>query len=256
VVSCWADAQATLPARDLQSRLPHVVIQSKGLLATEAFVSIPFRGLHPVAIRSHFYEFADERGVAKLPHELQAGESYSVVVTTGGGLWRYQLGDLLEVDGFVERTPSLRFLGRGANVSDCCGEKLAEGFVTRAIETACAVGGLVPRFAMLAPENEAGRWCYTLFIEGEAGAALALRLDTELRANPHYALCRDLGQLAPLQIFRLRPGAYKTFCAVAARERRRLGDVKPQSLSPRADWRRQFQGTEGAGSSGNALTIA
>jgi hypothetical protein len=124
VVSCWADAQAALSARDLQTRLPGVVIPSKGLLATEAFVSIPFRGLHPVAIRSHFYEFTDEHGAVKLAHELRPGAIYRVIVTTGGGLWRYRLGDLVEVDGFVGRTPSLRFLGRGGNVSDLCGEKL------------------------------------------------------------------------------------------------------------------------------------
>ena len=241
VVSCWADAQAGLAARDLHRRLPGVVVQSKGLLATEAFVSIPFRGLHPVAIQSHFYEFADEQGAVKLVHELQHGSSYRVIVTTGGGLWRYQLGDMVEVDGFIDHTPSLRFLGRSGHVSDLCGEKLAEVFVTRALESACAAAGLAPRFAMLAPENNAARWRYTLFIEGEADKLIVSRLDTELRANPHYALCRDLGQLGPLQLFRIRAGAYKTFCAVAAAKGRKLGDVKPQSLSPRTDWRRHFQ---------------
>ena len=67
-----------------------------------------------------------------LPHF----ESSAVIVTTGGGLWRYRLGDLVEVDGFVAATPSLRFIGRGASVSALCGEKLNETFVTRAIEAA------------------------------------------------------------------------------------------------------------------------
>jgi len=241
VVSCWADASAALPARELQRCLPQVVIQPKGLLATEAFVSIPFRGLHPVAVSSHFYEFADERSVVKLAHELQHGRCYRVIVTTSGGLWRYQIGDFVEVDGFVGRTPSLRFLGRGGNISDLCGEKLAETFVTRAIEAVLASCKTEARFAMLAPENDEGHWRYTLFIEGEAGDSLGIRLDTELRTNPHYALCRDLGQLRPLQLFRIRASAYKMFCAVAAAEGRKLGDVKPQSLSPRTDWRRHFQ---------------
>ena len=121
VVSCWGDAQATLPARELQRRLPGVVVQSKGLLATEAFVSIPFRGAHPVAIRSHFYEFIDDGGAVRLAHELQRGGSYRVVVSTGGGLGRERLGDLVEGDGFVDHTPSLRFLGRSGNVSALCG---------------------------------------------------------------------------------------------------------------------------------------
>ena len=241
VVSCWADAQAALPAQDLQRRLPHAVVQAKGLLATEAFISIPFRGQHPLAIASHFYEFADARGAVRLAHELQRGETYTVIVTTGGGLWRYRLGDLVEVDGFIGRTPSLRFLGRGNSVSDLCGEKLTETFVTRAIEAACAACELAPRFAMLAPESEAGHWHYTLFVEGDAPAALAANLDAELRDNPHYALCRDLGQLGALQVCYVASGAYQTFCTTVATEGRRLGEVKPQSLSPRPDWRRRFE---------------
>jgi hypothetical protein len=241
VVSCWADAQAALPARDLQRRLPHAFVQAKGLLATEAFVSIPFRGLHPVAVGSHFFEFVDARNEMRLAHELQRGETYSVIVTTGGGLWRYRLGDLVEVDGSVGRTPSLRFLGRVGNVSDLCGEKLAEPFVTRATQAACAKRGLSPRFALLAPETEGRRWHYTLFIEGHVTAALAASLETELRANPHYALCRDLGQLGPIRVCPVDSGAYETFCAEAADDGRRWGDVKPQSLSSRTNWRRRFQ---------------
>lgn len=101
-------------------------------------------------------------------HELRTGESYTVIVTTGGGLWRYRLGDLVEVDGFIGATRSLRFLGCGASVSDLCGEKLAETFATRAIAAACASCACTPHFALLAPEHDpAGRWSYTLFAEGK-----------------------------------------------------------------------------------------
>ena len=41
---------------------------------------------------SHFFEFIDEAGGVRLLHELNTGESYEVVVTTGGGGW----GDPLE----------------------------------------------------------------------------------------------------------------------------------------------------------------
>src|SRR6185369_1456475 len=98
-------------------------IQSKGLLATEAFVSIPWEAQHPVAVMSHFFEFASANGEILLAHELRHGETYSVIVTTAGGLWRYRLGDLVEVDGLAAATPSLRFLGRGTSVTDLCGEK-------------------------------------------------------------------------------------------------------------------------------------
>jgi hypothetical protein len=244
VVSCWGDGQAALAAADLQRRLPHASIQAKGLLATEAFVSIPFGAQHPIAVTSHFFEFANANGETLLAHELSPGESYEVIVTTAGGLWRYRLGDVIEVDGFVAATPSLRFVGRGGCVSDLCGEKLAETFVTRAITAACASCGFEPRFAMLAPDPEpAGRWSYTLFVEGELPRELPARLDDELRKNPHYALCRDLSQLGPLRCFQIGRGAYQTFCTAGISEGRRLGDIKPQALSSRTNWRSHFDGT-------------
>ena len=242
VVSCWGDAHAALAQADLQSRLPRVVIQPKGLLATEAFVSIPYRELRPVAVTSHFFEFADPRGNVRLVNELRPGESYTVIVTAGG-LWRYRLGDLVEVDGFISATPSLRFIGRDGGVSDVCGEKLTEAFVTRGLEAVCAAFGFAPRFAMLAPESDAaGRWGYTLFVEGETPNDLAACLDKELGNNPHYALCRDLGQLGPVGCFRVIGGAYELFCKAGVHKGRRLGDIKPQSLSPRTDWRNYFGG--------------
>jgi antitoxin (DNA-binding transcriptional repressor) of toxin-antitoxin stability system len=241
VVSCWGDSPAGLALADLQHRLPSAAIQPKGLLATEAFVSIPFGGRHPVAVASHFFEFLDARGDARLADELHAGETYTVIVSTAGGLWRYRLGDLVEVDGFVEATPSLRFIGRGDGVSDLCGEKLTEIFVMRAIESACAARRCSPRFAMLAPEIGAGgHGSYTLFVEGEVPDDLPACLDKELRTNPHYSLCRDLGQLGPLRVFKVSGDAYMQFCKVVIEDGRRLGDIKPQSLSLRADWRSRF----------------
>jgi hypothetical protein len=248
VVSCWGDAQAALPMADLQRRLPKVTMQAKGLLATEAFVSIPFQQFHPLAVTSHFFEFADERGAVRLAHELRRGELYNLVVTTAGGLWRYRLGDIVEVDGFVAETPSLRFLGRGSSASDLCGEKLTEVFVTRAIATACSACGYAPAFAMLAPERDAvGRWNYTLFLGDDAPASLLPALEAELRSNPHYALCRDLGQLGPLRRF-ISTGANDDFIFKDGVSQGRLpGGIKPQSLSTRTDWRECFAGAGGNG---------
>ena len=243
VVSCWGDGHATLPLAELQRRLPHAVVQPKGLLATEAFVSIPFAGQHPLAVTSHFFEFADARGNTRLSHELQTGESYAVIVTNAGGLWRYRLGDLVEVDGFVAATPSLRFLGREGGVSDLCGEKLAESFVTQAIQAVCASLHFAPRFAMLAPDaGPDAHWFYALFVEGESPHELPARLEEALRKNPHYALARDLGQLGPVHCCETAEGAYDLFCQVGASEGRRLGDIKPQALSARTDWRNHLAG--------------
>ncbi|HXA79779.1 MAG TPA: GH3 auxin-responsive promoter family protein [Opitutaceae bacterium] len=243
VVSCWGDAHAGLALADLARRIPHVTIQPKGLLATEAVITIPFSGKYPVALGSHFFEFIDERGAIRQVHELRETGIYEVVVTTGGGLWRYRLGDQVEVTGFLERTPSLRFIGRAGLVSDRFGEKLSEAFVSHALREAWAGMPTMASFAMLAPEETSPiQSHYTLYVEGAFPDDIPARLDVALSQNPHYAYCRDLGQLHPPRIFKIDAQAYDVFVAAEMRRGMRLGEIKPIALSLRTDWSQHFSG--------------
>jgi hypothetical protein len=235
LISCWGDAHAALSLPELALAFPGVEIQPKGLLATEGFVTIPFAGRWPLAIRSHFFEFLPEGGGGpRFAWELEEGRVYSVVLTTGGGLYRYCLQDRVRVEGFVEKTPSFRFLGKEGHVSDLRGEKLHESFVAGILARVFERAGIAPRFAMLAPDGEVG---YILFLEMEpAPPDLAAMLDNELAANPHYRLCRALRQLAPVRIQLLGPGAYGRYLEECRRRGQRWGDVKPLALSPLDGW--------------------
>ena len=239
VVSCWADAHAAGPAADLARRLPGVQLQPKGLLATEGCVTVPFGGQHPVALTSHFFEFIAEDGSVHPLENLRAGTVYEVAITTGGGLWRYRLGDRVEVSGFVGQTPSLRFLSRAGNVSDRCGEKLSEAFAIRILATLAGDAS----FAMLAAEPVGGVWRYVLHVHAvQSIAPDSGQLDAALSANPHYALCRRLGQLCAPRIVPVDAGAYARFAAAEVARGMRLGDIKPVALSLRTDWAQHLEG--------------
>jgi hypothetical protein len=241
VISCWGDGNAQFALDDLARRLPKASIQPKGLLSTEAFVTIPFGGGHPLAVVSHFFEFIADTGEVLCAHELRVGLTYEVVVTTSGGLWRYRTADRVEVAGFIERTPSLRFLGRTGCVSDRCGEKLSEAFVAEALRRAVGSSKNAIRFALLAPEEiSAAQWSYVLFVEGAPPAELLPRLELALRENPHYAYCRDIGQLQPLRVVKVSANAYERFAAAETARGLKLGDIKPVALSLRSDWRMVF----------------
>jgi hypothetical protein len=242
LISCWGDAHAALSLPELARAFPGVEIQPKGLLATEGFVTIPFAGLWPIAIRSHFFEFLPEEGGApRFAWELDEGGIYSVVLTTGGGLYRYRLQDRVRVEGFLEKTPSLRFLGKEGHVSDLRGEKLHESFVAGALARVFETTGISPRFALLAPAEE-GPTGYVLYLETEEPppVGLAEKLDEELSANPHYRLCRALGQLASVRIQTLKKDAFSRYLEHCRRRGQRVGDVKPLALStdalPEVSW--------------------
>lgn len=246
LISCWGDGPARANADALAMRIPGVEVQRKGLLATEGVVTIPFRGQHPLAIRSHFFEFLAADGRAMLAHQLEPDVEYSVILTTAGGLYRYHLADRVMVTGRVERTPSLAFVGKDDRVSDRRGEKLSDGFVARVFDRLFAAPRLRPRFAMLAPEERGSGVCYTLFIEegppkgghDEDAARLAAMLEAGLRSNPHYAWCVDIGQLRPARVVRVRPGADRAYVDFCVAQGQRIGDVKPVSLHPGTEWGR------------------
>lgn len=241
LVSAWADGHAAGPARDLAALFPHAQFQPKGLIATEGIVTIPLVGHEGAvpALTSHLVEFAPLGGGEPVwAHEAEIGRRYSVVLSTGGGLYRYRLGDVVEVVGRVERSPLLRFIGREGGVVDLVGEKLHETHVAEALRASGIRG-----FAMLAPVESTPPH-YALFSDAEP-AALAEAvggMECHLRRNVHYAYARDLGQLGPLQAFRIDGDGGNAYLRGCAALGQRLGDVKPVALHRQPGWETRFRG--------------
>ncbi len=258
VISCWADASSEGPARRLKDIFPHVEIQPKGLLSTEGFTSFPMGGMESAVLstRSHFFEFiepAERGGAARLAHELSCGSRYEVVMTTGGGLYRYRTHDVVEVTGAWGRTPMVRFVGRADMVSDLFGEKLAEAHVRSVVEATLRRNRIPADFWMVAPECTEGKpGFYTLFIqtaEGEGGpqgaralAQAAEEIEADLRANPQYEHCIRLGQLLPLRVFAIAERAAEDYLSACVASGQRLGNVKPPALHLRTGWTSVFHG--------------
>jgi len=247
LISCWTTVAAAGPARELAQLFPRVPIAGKGLLATEGFISFPLtaRYGHALAVRSHFFEFIDEAGAARLAWQLAEGAEYQVVLTTGGGLYRYRLGDIIRVTGFAGACPLVEFMGRSDKVCDLYGEKLSEGHVAAAITRACAAAGVKADFTLLAPE--AGNR-YTLFLAGDAPVPatqceeLRQALERELRENVHYDYCRRLGQLdaAAVCLLPAAIAAHAAYQHTLAARGMRMGDIKPPALDNDPNWRERF----------------
>jgi hypothetical protein len=217
------------------------LVQAKGLIATEAFVTLPFSGQYPLAIRSHFFEFIDSAGNVFPVEALHEGEEYEVVVTTGGGLWRHRLRDRVLVTGWMAKTPSLKFLDRAGNVSDRFGEKLSEPFVAEVLREMFRFE--TPHFALLAPDEDETGCRYTLYVEGAAHPHWAAMLDQALRRNPNYAYCRDLGQLLPVRVFTISGRSFEIFATRQAAHGARLGDIKASALCSKSGWSNTFPGS-------------
>jgi len=272
VISCWTDGASRGFLPQVEHLFPGTPIQGKGLLATEGVVTIPLWGLEGgvPAVTSHFLEFVSTESPDALPitvESLEIGARYQVLLTTGGGLYRYALGDAVEVVGWHRSSPVLRFVGRTGNVSDLCGEKLAETFVTKVFESSMTGQGVRPSFAMLAPEMGSPPR-YHLFVDlggapegvdgsvsldvllGESmgmGSSTAAPADDRiirfgraieagLNENPQYAYCRRVGQLGPLTVVRLAGGTQARYLAACEALGQKPGAIKPTYLRPETGW--------------------
>jgi hypothetical protein len=262
VVSCWTDGPSRPHAESLHSYLPQADMQGKGLLATEAFVTLPYvRDQDPVlAAGCHFFEFEESGGgELRLAHELDEGGDYSVVVTTGGGFYRYRLHDRVRVTGRVEGAPTMRFIGKDNVVVDLFGEKLALAHVAECLRSVFDGTGLDPAFSLLAPDEPTpGETCYTLYLACREAAPeeadqLGRLLDALLRENFHYDHCRKLGQLSPVRVFLIDEsgdGPAAVFTSVMAARGMRLGDIKPAVLDREKIWSEKLPGTYAVSPSG------
>jgi len=239
LISCWDQAQARPYAQQLKQLFPGVILQGKGLLATEGLVSIPLDATaDPVmALESGYFEFVDRAGRAHGVEEVAVGDEYDLLLTTSSGLYRYAIGDRVCVTGFVERTPTLRFLGRSGVTCDLCGEKLDEAFVGTALRA------LDLPFAMLVPERDPPGYALVLDAEEslrDDAQCAAETVERVLRANPQYDYARRMGQLAPLRIRRARDPLAAWIARGVARGQR-LSDIKLPALYPDDAWRTHFE---------------
>jgi hypothetical protein len=246
LLSCWTDGASARFLPRLRNELPGVWIQPKGLLATEAPLTLPLcHAAAPVPLLGEvFMEFESNAGDIHLLNELETGREYSLIVTQRGGLLRYRMGDLVRCERRMRATPTLRFLGRTREVADLVGEKLHERFVRDALdrlsETAGAFSFLVP----VARPGEAPHYlCVTDGLadaagdrggEGSSGRVTIVReqerlLDRELQQAVQYGAARGLGQLGGVEILPCHD-AKERFTRLYLGRGMRWGDIKCSAL--------------------------
>lgn len=247
LISCWTDGNSSLYVDRIRELFPNAEIQGKGLMSTEAITSIPlsFSDYPLLAINSHFFEFKDNSSQEIfLPKYTKKGVNYEVIVTTGGGLYRYATGDIVEIMGKHNGCPSIKFLGRKNNCSDYVGEKLNELHVSDILKRAINKYGLAVNFMMISPEQEEGVRYY-LHIQTSSGMVpdgLQEFVEKGLRENFHYDYARNTGQIKKLGLNILRyPRPEQSYLMEEERSGIRAGSIKQTFLSKRLGWKEKLK---------------
>jgi len=249
VISCWADDPEENSLAELRKIFPSVWIQPKGLIATEGIISFPFGKTSGLpAYRSHLLEFIDlGNGELKSPGDLELHREYEPVISTGGGLYRYRMNDVVKVTGFYRnKLPLLQFLYKRDYVSDIRGEKVSLQHVREILKRVKKEWPEI-RFIMLSPAIIGSKAFYCCYIApGDNSkipfAELAGLTDECLRKNFHYHHARQTGQLAKPEVFLLEKDPVKDIINHIESAGVKRGDIKLLPLSRQTIWPKILKG--------------
>ena len=203
-----------------------VPVRDPGLIASEGRMSIPVEDNTAAGIldiRHHYFEFLPEDQVDRdEPETVEAtelieGRRYFILPTTAGGLYRYQIHDLIRCVGFHGKAPVIEFLNKGAHFSSMTGEKLSEFQVVAASAGAQRELGLRLKSFLLLPS-----WgeppSYHLLVEEDdlpgpgAAGRLAEAFEAHLRRqNVEYENKRDTLRLGPIRTRVIPAGSWADF---------------------------------------------
>jgi hypothetical protein len=249
LISCWTESWAGGFIPELAECFPGIPIQGKGLTATEAIITIPIMHknqneyLYLPCIRSHFMEFK-RYGDQKLflINQLEVGSRYEIIVTTGGGFYRYSLNDIVEVTGYYRNVPVLKFLGKSNIVCDITGEKLNEHHVAAVIERIGIEFNLKSSFKFISPLNKNSFPLYVFMVESidediviRDQHKIIFSLDQLLSENYHYKNSRKLIQLNLPRIYLMKPQALELYLKIKSANSI-MGTVKICSLDFSEEW--------------------
>jgi hypothetical protein len=226
LIECWKGGTV----KNYLSRLPdyfgNVAVRDFGCLSTEARSSVPMSDSGAggvLAVQTNFYEFIPREDMNKaqkrvlLCDELEAGREYLLIVTTAGGLYRYNIDDIIRVKGFFNKTPIIEFIQKGHNVVSITGEKVYESHIEEAVTGSAEKHKASLRsFSASVATGEIPRYVFLVEFEGspsrEEKHALLVSIEKALRLqNSEYDDLRKQQLIAFPSMRVVSPGEFDRY---------------------------------------------
>jgi hypothetical protein len=252
VICCWTKAAASFYLNDFPEHFGQTPICDITYGASEGRGSVFLSPQAQVlALRSHFFEFIPEAEIDSsnptilLANDLEVGKNYYILFTTSGGLYRYNINDVVKVTAFHNNAPAIEFQHKGGNISSFTGEKISESQVTEALSKTLCETGIKLRFFTVIPEFKPAPH-YQLLVEPdrsqngdlslEAFRKLSNQFEQNLgRLNVEYKGKRESLRLAPVEIAVLPAGTYEQLRKRLASAGVADAQIKISHLNPKAD---------------------
>ena len=170
---------------------------------------------------SVFYEFLPEDKEAASENlvtldKLEVGKRYKLFITNLSGLYRYDMGDVFEVKGSYNNTPTIEFLYRADKTISLMGEKTSEVALLTAAQSTSSECGFNLVGSTVYPDIDNSRYIF-LIETNSLPKNFDLKkardiLEKELaRANPSLGAKVQKGLLSPIVLKLLKQGAFNLY---------------------------------------------
>jgi hypothetical protein len=165
-------------------------------------------------------------------HELKEGQRYCMLVTTCAGLYRYNMNDLLEITGYYNQFPMLKFIQKVNGTISLTGEKLHERQSIAAVhDTEKKTGKTASFFVGFADLEKSNYKFYYEFADQNVSDAEAqeftAQLDKRLQEyNPEYREKRASNRVKAPETALLGPESFERFKAACIDRGYRDGQFK------------------------------
>jgi len=240
LIGCWKGGSVGVRLKELEAWFgAGTPTRDLGYLASEAQMSLPVSdegSAGILAVDANFYEFIPEteidspRPVTLTCDELETGGIYYVILTTAGGLYRYDINDVIRVADFHGRTPLIEFLRKGRDVTNITGEKLHVNQVIEAMEQAQRASAAKIAHFRACADVAASRYAFMVEFDGTKTDKATLKhllaeLDRQLFAmNVEYADKRKSDRLKAPILCVMKPGWFER--SVNSAQQRAARDVQ------------------------------
>ncbi|NPU92460.1 MAG: GH3 auxin-responsive promoter family protein [Gammaproteobacteria bacterium] len=240
-VATWMGGNMSYSTQSLLQLIGPKQVHEMPFSASEGIFGIPFRldregGI--AAITSHFLEYIREQDIdlenppVYCAWELEQGEHYYQIITTSGGLYRYNMEDLIRVDGFYNKTPIVQFVSKRARQISISNERINENDVTESCRQASTATGMHFNEFILFP-TRANHYCLVVEENGQDLAPFAQVFESRLRDLAKvYDMERTARTLRPITLLETRQGQLRDYVnAIYFRSALPSSQYKPIHLS-------------------------
>lgn len=226
VITTWITANSGMYLQHTKGFYPeHTKIRDFAYIATEMRAGMIMDNddtASTLMCHMGFFEFIKKEDIHEdnpkiyLANEVEEGQLYYLFITAPNGMFRYNINDIIRVDGFYNQFPKITFVQKGEGVTTLTGEKLYERQLMDALQEVENKEKMLTNFYIAFADFNTSS--YHLFVEFKENydddkyKKFCTAVDKALREiNVEYESKRGSNRIKPLNLHILESNAFQEY---------------------------------------------